>query len=120
MERLFNFLTSVDFTPAFVLMVFINVFLCIIWMQASLRDPVLVFLPSWQLHGRRVGLAVMAMGWLWMASFGDSMKWTIWPPVLLILLGQNVYFAVSVAAIWRRAHDSAIRQNKSTGIMAGL
>jgi hypothetical protein len=51
---------------------------------------------------RRLGLAGMALGFLWSALYSDGRQWQPWPPVLLVFLAFDVVMTVKAAAIWHR------------------
>ncbi len=64
-------------------------------------DPTHKALPAWQRRSSRFGVGIMIGGFLVTVLFGGERAWAPWPPMVIIIIGFDLYIA---SAIWTSKH----------------
>lgn len=102
MSDLLHWFQALDLSTPFAVLVWVSVLLTVAWIATIERDPANKDIPHWKLLGRRLGLIVTEFGLLSSVLFGEDLKWTVWPPMFLVVVGLVLYLSASLSAAYQR------------------
>lgn len=102
MDNFAHYLTRFDFTLGVYILTWTSTILMLVLVAKTGHDPASSCVGCWCQRLRRFGLVIVQGAFMTAILFGDELKWTPWPPMLLALVGLNLYYAASIVAVQER------------------
>jgi hypothetical protein len=95
----------------FILFVIIGVLISVYLMQITESTPAVPGDSAWMRWLRRGSLAGVALSFLWCLSYGTSMNWEPWPPMVAIVIAID--FNLLMRTITTKLRERSIKRRES-------
>lgn len=120
MDKLAPYLASIDLTTVCYLLTWSSTLLALALTAKTSEDPASTCVGCWCQRFRRLGMVLVQLSLLSAILFGESLKWVPWPPMFVLLVGLNVYYAASITAVQERIAVYRRRSVLHPGMGIGL
>lgn len=113
MDKVLAFLTAVDLSTPVYLLTWVSSVLALWLCSVTWQDPASSDVGCVCQRLRRLGLIVVQMALMVAIIFGEEMRWVPWPPMIVLLVGLNLYYGASILAV--RERIAVVKRRQSAG-----